>query len=971
MNIKDLTAYELIEERQIDDLLSKGYILKHKKSGARVVLLSNDDENKVFYIGFRTPPANDTGLPHILEHSVLCGSKKYPAKDPFVELCKGSLNTFLNAMTYPDKTVYPVASCNLADFKNIMDVYLDAVFYPNIYAKQEIFKQEGWHYELENEDANLIYNGVVYNEMRGAFSSPEGVLDRTIMNSIFPDNCYSKESGGDPKSIPDLSYEEFLDFHKTYYHPANSYIYLYGDMDMVERLEYLDKEYLSAFEAITLDSSIKPQVGFETPIELVKEYSITEEQANEDNAYLSYNMVIGTSLDKQLYLAFQVLEYALLTAPGATLKKALLDAGVGQDVYATYENGILQPMFSIVAANSTVDKKEEFISTIKNVLKNIVTAGFDKKLLLAGINSLEFRYREADFGRYPKGLMYGLQALDSWLYDDLKPFVHIEALDTFAFLKKQVETDYYEKLVDEYLINNTHASVVILAPKVDLTTAEDEKIANKLEEYKKTLSQDKIDTIIADTKALKKYQEEPSTKEEIESIPMIKVSDIKKEALPLCNKELDLNGFKLVHHDINTNGVAYLTMSFDLKSVPNELVQYLGILKLVMGYVSTKSYSYGDLANEININTGGFNTSICTYEDIETGENTFAFEVKAKYLYEKTDFVLNILNEIIYKADYGDYKRIKELMTQGKSRMQSNFMQSGHSIAVAEASANFSVESAFSNAVSKLDFYRFIDKLLADFENCKADIVAKLKKLVELIFVKDNLIISYCADELGLASLKGNIALLEATVPDKKYATVERTFVAKHVNKGVTNSSQVQYVARCGNFKDAGFEYTGALSVLKTILGYDYLWINVRVQGGAYGCMSGFSKYGNVYFVSYRDPKLEKTNEIFENMPKYLEKFDADKRDMEKYIIGTMGELDAPLTPSAKAARSFIAYRSNTSYERIQKNREEVLNTNVDTIRGLKDMIKAVLEQNYLCVVGNKDKVKECDTLFDEITNMF
>ncbi len=971
MKLEELKSYTIIKKEQVEDLSSMAYLLKHNKSGARVFLLSNDDENKVFSIGFKTPPADDSGLPHILEHSVLCGSKKYPAKDPFVELCKGSLNTFLNAMTYPDKTVYPVASCNLADFKNIMDVYLDAVFYPNIYNKEQIFKQEGWHYELESLEGQLKYNGVVYNEMRGAFSSPEGVLDRTIMASLFPDNCYSKESGGDPKYIPQLKYEEFLEFHKKYYHPANSYIYLYGDMDMVERLNYLDEEYLSAFEACDIDSSIEKQKPFEQMKEVVKEYSITNEQEEEDNAYLSYNVVIGDSLDKELYLAFQILEYALLTAPGAPLKQALIEADMGQDVYATYENGILQPMFSIIAANGKYENKEAFVNLVREKLNEIVKSGLDKKLLLAGINSLEFRYREADFGRYPKGLMYGLQAMDSWLYDENEPLMHIKALDTFSYLKDMTQTDYYEKLIEQYLLNNTHGSIVCLVPKVNLTNEEDAKIASELADYKATLKIEDLQAIIDDTKALKKYQEEPSTKEEIESIPMIKVSDIRKEALPLNNDKKLIKGLDVIHHNINTNGIAYLNLCFNLNKVADEYVSYLGVLKTVLGYMDTANYTYGDIANEININLGGYVATASVYEDVDSGENTFTFEVKAKYIYDKTEFAMNILSEILYKTSFRDYKRLKELLVQAKSRMQSTFLQSGHSLAVAEASANFSAETEFSNKVNKLAFYKFIDKLIADFDNEKENIADTLEKLIGLIFTEENLIISYCADHKGMMIFEECVDALKDNLLKNVNVPVTRMFNKTHINKGITNSSQVQYVARCGDFKLAGYEYTGALSVLKTILGYDYLWINVRVQGGAYGCMSGFSKFGNIYFVSYRDPNLSKTNEIFDNITAYLEKFDASDRDMEKYIIGTMGENDAPLTPSSKAGRSFTAYMSNMDYDKIQKMRDEVLATDVNTIRGLKPMIEAVLKQNYLCVTGNKDKIQENSNMFDEISNMF
>ena len=405
MSIKDVKSYELIKEEALEGIKARGYLLRHKKSKARVIYIQNDDSNKVFCIGFRTPPDNSTGVPHILEHSVLCGSKNFPAKDPFVELVKGSLNTFLNAMTYPDKTVYPVASCNDKDFQNLMHVYMDAVLYPNIYKHEEIFRQEGWSYKLDSAQDKLTYNGVVYNEMKGAFSSPEGVLDRVVLNTLFPDTSYANESGGDPEVIPELTYEQFLDFHRRYYHPSNSYIYLYGDMDIEEKLDWLDREYLSDFDFQPVDSVIGQQSAFSEMKEKTIEYSIASDESEEDNTYLSYNKVIATSLDRELYLAFEILDYALLSAPGAPLKKALTDAGIGKDIMGSYDNGIFQPVFSIVAKNANEEQKEKFIHVIEDVLAGIVKDGIDRKSLEAGINYHEFRYREADFGNYPKGLM--------------------------------------------------------------------------------------------------------------------------------------------------------------------------------------------------------------------------------------------------------------------------------------------------------------------------------------------------------------------------------------------------------------------------------------------------------------------------------------------------------------------------------------------------------------------------------------
>ncbi len=526
--LEQLSAYELIKEKEIREMNSIGVILRHKKTGAKLFLMINDDENKVFSIGFRTPADNSTGCQHILEHSVLCGSEKFPVKDPFVELVKGSLNTFLNAMTYPDKTVYPVASCNEQDFKNLMDVYLDAVFHPNIYHEPKIFMQEGWHYELEEEDAPLSINGVVYNEMKGAFSSPESLLDRAIAHELFPDTCYGFESGGDPSQIPNLTYEAFLDYHRQFYHPSNSYIYLYGNMDMEERLCWLDEAYLSKYEARKIDSTIQFQKPFARPVEKELFYSITEDEEEENHAYLSVNTVVETNLDPKLYVAFQILEYTLLDAPGAPIKQALVDAGIGDDVFGGYENGILQPYFSVIAKNADKEQKGEFLAVVKGTLRKLADQGIDRKSLLAGLNYYEFRYREADYGSAPKGLMYGLWCMDSWLYDG-DPMMHLEYQETFDFLKQAAEEGYFEGLIRKYLLDNPFEVIISLLPKKNLTAEEEQVLAKKLATYKDSLPQSQVLDIKKQTKELRKYQETPSSQDDLKKIPMLKREDIGRE----------------------------------------------------------------------------------------------------------------------------------------------------------------------------------------------------------------------------------------------------------------------------------------------------------------------------------------------------------------------------------------------------------------------------------------------------------
>ncbi len=977
MSIFDLNAYEVVLTENLPDLKSKGYLLKHKKSGARVLLMENDDENKVFTIGFRTPPSDSTGVPHIMEHSVLCGSRDFPVKDPFVELVKGSLNTFLNAMTYPDKTVYPVASCNDKDFQNLMHVYMDAVFYPNIYQHDEIFRQEGWSYKLDEPDGKLEYNGVVYNEMKGAFSSPEGVLDRVILNSLFPDTSYAYESGGDPEEIPNLTYEQFLDFHRKYYHPSNSYIYLYGDMDMEEKLKWLDENYLCEFDAAEVDSEICFQKPFDNMIEVEKTYSISSEETEEENTYLSYNKVIATSLDEKLYQAFQILDYALLSAPGAPLKKALMDAGIGKDIMGSYDNGIYQPIFSIIAKNTEPQQKEQFVQVIEDTLRKIVEDGIDRKALEAGINYYEFRFREADFGNYPKGLMYGLDLFDSWLYDEKKPFIHMQAIPTFAFLKEQIGTRYFEDLIQKWILDNPHGSMVIVKPERGRTARMDRELDEKLQTYKAGLSPDEVEKLARDTAELIVYQESEDAREDMEKIPVLGREDISREIAPICNEERVCDGIPMVYHNVETNGIGYVTLLFDLSGVPEEKLPYVGMLQAVLGIIDTTHYEYGELFNEINVHTGGIGTSLELYPDVtKVKEKEFraTFEMKGKALYPKMDVLFKMMREILTESKLEDEKRLKEILSMLKSRLQMSFLSSGHTTAALRALSYSSPLSKFKDDTDGIGYYEAVKEIEEHFEEKKEELIANLKELAARIFRADNLMISYTAAPEGLDAVEKEMetfknGLFERTDGDEQENRCILHCVKR--NEGFKTSSKVQYVARTGNFIDGGAAYSGALHILKVILSYDYLWQNIRVKGGAYGCMCNFNRIGEGYLISYRDPNLEKTIDVYEKVTEYLRNFEADDRDMNKYIIGTISNIDRPMNPSAKGTRSMNLYMNHVTEEMIKKEREEILNAGQEEIRALADVVAAMLAADQLCVIGSEEKIEEQKALFGEVRTLF
>lgn len=971
MTIHDLAEYEILDEHRVEDVQSDGFILRHKKSGARIAILSNNDDNKVFYIGFRTPPEDETGVPHIIEHTTLCGSKKFPVKDPFIELAKGSLNTFLNAMTYPDKTVYPVASCNDQDFKNLMDVYLDAVFNPNITKYEEIFKQEGWHYELTGKDDELKINGVVYNEMKGAYSSPDEVLSSQVYRSLFPDNTYSKDSGGNPEYIPKLTYEAYLDFYHKYYHPSNSYIYLYGDMDVVERLEWLDKEYLSLYDYKKVNSEINKQPAFDEIKNVEAQYSITMDDSQENKTYLSYNRVVGDSLDEMLYQAFDVLDYALVSSPGAPVKQALIDAGIGDDVYGSYDAGILQPVFSFVAKNANASQADEFESIIENTLKEVVKTGINKEALLAGINSSEFKFREADFGQFPKGLLFGLNCLDSWLFDDMKPFIHLECLGTFAKLRKAVDTDYFEKLIQEYLLDNTHGSSVTVKPKRGLGNEREEVLAKELSDYKASLSDEEIKKLIEDTEHLKKYQEEPSSDEDLRKLPMLTRADMKKNAMPFSNIEDELLDVKVVRHDIESNGIDYISFLFDAGDFAQSELGYLGFFTNALGLVSTEKYSYTDLANATNIYTGGISTGTASHPDIKDRNNfVFKFEVKLKVLEKNLDKALELMEQMLLSSDFTDTKRLGELVAQIKARLQANLSSSGHLVAAMRSMSSFSRYALYQDELKGVAFYRSICRIEKELSESPKSVSDKLAAIAKKLFARNRMLISFTGNNEAYGNAKPSLKKV-ITGFNKMSAVGNQAEVHFNTAKeAFIDASQIQYVAKTGDFICEGYEYTGALRLLRIILSYDYLWINVRVKGGAYGCMNTFLRSGESYFVSYRDPNLSDTLDVYDRIPEYIKSFSPDERDMTKYIIGTFSALDTPMNPEAKGSRSLSAYLEGITYEQIQKERNEILNAQPEDIRRLADLVEAVLKKDSICVIGNENMIKESAGLFENVEKL-
>lgn len=965
------SGFELISKQDVAELASKAFEFRHVKTGAKLLYLQNDDDNKVFSVTFRTPPQNSTGVPHILEHSVLCGSRKFPMKEPFVELVKGSLNTFLNAMTFADKTMYPVASQNDKDFRNLMDVYLDAVFFPCIYECPEILMQEGWHYELEDKKADLTIKGVVYNEMKGVFSSPEAVLDRKVQEVLFPDTTYGVESGGDPDFIPDLTQKEFLKFHKTYYHPANSYIFLYGAMDLLDQLTFIDQEYLSKFEPLQVDSEIKVQEPFAKTVTATYDYAISANEKEEDKTFLSLNFVVGKATDPEQYLAMQILEHLLLGTPAAPLKQAIIAAGIGKDVFGNFNSSALQTVFTIgVRGVKHPDKAEEFIKVVYHTLQELTMQGIDKKLIEASINIHEFQLREANFGNYPKGLIYNIKCMDSWLYDE-DPLMHLRYEESLSAVKAALNSFYFEKIIETQLLDNTHRALVIVKPQKGLAEAKAEEQRQELAKIKNSMTEQELDEIMQQTQKLLERQTTPDSPEALATIPLLELKDLDPKTKVLPIQEKKLGNLKVLHHDLFTNKIAYLKFYFDSSSVKQEQLPYLFLLEQILGKIDTSKYKYTDLSNEIYIHTGGIQYQTTAYA--KGADDTIVqpyFKVHSKALLHKVPELLELIKNILLESSFADRKRLKELVQELKSRYSAMMLEQGHLITTSRLLSYVSPLAAYKE-LGNFTFFRFISELEENFEDHVEELQEKLREVAQAVFRQDGLLISATLNEEDFNQCEKSLKDFYEALPVKNLVAQTYQFELQAQNEGLLTSSKVQYVGQGGNFRRLGFEYHGGLKVIETMMRYDYLWNRIRVQGGAYGAFSSFSRTGNLIFCSYRDPNLEKTFAVYEDVAKYFGTLSLSERELTKYIIGTMSQIDAPLTPSSKGETAAEYYLQGLTTEMLQQERTEILTITPEKLKELGELIEQTLAQSIRCALGAEETIRENETLFKKLVPVF
>lgn len=956
-----LGGFELVSKKWVEDLKCNAYTYKHDKSGARLIYLDNKNEDKMFSVTFRTPTKDSTGVNHIIEHSVLQGSKNYPVKDPFIQMSKQSLSTFLNAMTTSDSTMYPVSSKNDKDFQNLMNVYLDAVFYPNMVKDKRIFDEEGWRYELNSQDGELKYNGIVYNEMKGNYSSPEWMLNRTVAKSLFPDSSYKYESGGLPEDIPNLTYEKFVQTYNEYYTPSNSYFYLSGNLDIEKTLKFIGEKYLNNLDKKEVNTEISAQKAFTERKTETAEYSVATGTPLENKTYLSSNYVVDTATNKDTVLGFLVLQSLLTGTPSAPLSKALKDNGFGENVKAQFDIQYSQPTFSIVAENVDENQKEKFQKVIDETLQNIVKNGFDKDFMDSILNVYELSNRtvKGDFA-----LMYNSLIMRSWLYDG-GPTLYLNINSDIVSIKNKVQQGYLQTLIQKYLLDNKHASLVVLKPSPGLEEKKEAELKSKLEAYKASLSKEKIKEIVESTEALKKWQETPDSEAAIETLPTLNREDINSKVKEYKTIEKSENGVKVLQHPIFTNDVGYVGMYFDSSKVPQEKLGYMYLLGETLNNIDTKNYTKEELSEQVLSNSGGINFGIGSF--VKHGDNDTYYPkmmVRIVSLNDKLPKNFEFLQEIIYNSNLKNKARLKEIIKNMKMEKEQELMASGAQMATERVLSYMSESGKYDNYQNE-DFYSFLCDLDKNFDSKSDEIIKNLEEVRNLAFNKQGMIASYIGEDENYKYFADSFNKLSNNLRNENLPSYKYTFDSSKLNEGIMTASKVQYVAKGGDLKKIGYTPNGKLSVLQNILESGYLWNNIRIKGGAYGANMSVDNT-SVIFSSYRDPNLKETIDTINNIPEYLKNFKADDKEMTNYVIGAVGKVDSSndmlskyMGPAADGMVADNLYISGTKQSDLQKEREELISTKAEDIRNFAPVIDALLKENYLTVVGGEAKIKE------------
>ncbi|MFC2151186.1 insulinase family protein [Bacteroidota bacterium] len=957
-------GFKLIEKKFVKEVNANCLYFLHEKSGARLLKIDADDANKLFNIAFKTIPEHDYGTPHILEHSVLNGSKNFPVKSPFDVLSKGSLSTFLNALTGSDITTYPVASMNDKDYFNLMHVYLDAVFNPLLHEDPRILKQEGWHYELDDVDGEIMYKGVVYNEMKGAYSSPTRELGYQSYKILFPDNTYGVSSGGYPTAIPGLDYEYFKNFHKKYYHPSNSHILLYGNADLEKELQFIDAEYLSKYDKSDEKTEIPLQKPFESRKYAEVPYAIAEGSSVEDNTFLSLNIVTGLNTDQELVLALNILREALVNHESAPVRLALQEAGIGKEVRAFVGNS-KQNVFEIRVQNANPEDNDKFEEIIYETLQKISEVGFDQSMIEGIINRMEFNMREGNTPQ--KGYMYLWASYKGWFFAN-NPFLGLEFEAPLAKVKEGINNGLLKTIVKEQLIENPHTLLMVLKPQPGLEKELSAKIKKELADYKASLSEEELLKLVEETKELKEYQKKEDSPEALATIPMLSLADISPEIEWYDIEEKAVSEIPVLFHEDFTNNILYANLYFDLRAIPQELIPYANLLCQIIGLMNTENYTFGELDNALNIHTGGFYTNLSTYLEDYSDEKVLPYFVfTSKAFTEKGNKLFELAAEVINTSKYDDPERLKDVLVRHQSRVEANVKNNGIYYAMDRLRSYYSNEGMFDELTDGLEYYNFITDITENLDAKNKEVSEKLIQTANILFNKKNMTVAVTCSKDQYPAYIEALQTLISTLPEGEGQQYDWKFEHDIKNEGLMSASKVQYVIKGYDFKKLGYEWNGKIRVMNQILSREWIRHQVRVIGGAYGGFTGFNPSGEVYFGSYRDPNLKETLENYDASPKFLDEFEADETKMTRFIIGTISRMDGPTTASQRGNIAIRRYFTKTTAEELKAERNAVLTTTIEDVKSMKKMVSDVLDQNAICVYGNAEKIKENKDLFKEI----
>jgi presequence protease len=965
------SGFKLMKKEEIAELKSLGLFFEHEQTGAEVMVLENDDDNKVFSATFRTPPTNDAGVAHILEHSVLCGSKNFPVKEPFVELMKGSLQTFLNAMTFPDKTVYPVASRNQKDFFNLMNVYMDAVFYPVI--SEDTFKQEGWHYELTNPDDKIVYKGVVFNEMKGVFSDPESCVDRQLAHSLFPSTTYGYESGGDPQSIPDLTYDDFKEFHKRHYHPSNSRIFLYGDGDTLEYLEFLNEKYLKDFDRIEVDTSIKHQRSFRKPKRKSFNYPVSSEESLEKKTYILMGLKLDKAVNFEHCLSFRILSYLLLGTSASPLRKALIDSQLGSEIIGGgFDDYRADTLFAVGLKGAEAENEERILELIDSTLKDLVENGIEEDMVRSAVNSMEFHLREASSEGSAKGINYSIQVMGSWLYGK-DPFSHLKFEKVLRKIKKKSSQGYFEGLIKRYLIGNAHKSILVATPQAELGKKQEARERKKLREVKKSLSAEEIKALIEETGRLQENQLKADSPEAIATLPSLEISDVPDtiEKYPLEIKGSDEK--TILFHDLFTNHIAYTKIGFNINTVPQDMLQYVPLIgSLILG-MGTKHNSYTEISKKIGIHTGGIRSSHFSSATVQDRQSIISYVFfNGKALVEKVDDLFDLFDELFAEHSFENKKRLVEIIRSSKADMEDAIVPSGNHYVLSRLQSYHSRLGKFDELTDGITYYRFLENLLEQVETDPQKVADKFKKVAERLFTKQNILFNITCEKKDYVKFEKRINHLYGLLPDARFDGEKWEFKTVSSNEGFLTASNVQYVGKGANLYDMGFKYSGQFEALKGLLRTGYLWDKVRVHGGAYGSSNSFDFLtGDYGLVSYRDPNLSETLNVYDEIADFLGQLEMPAEELKKIIIGCVGKMDPPMTPDRKGSASMIDYLTGRTHEMKLQFRRELLATEPIDLKNYADLFQKISDEGKVCVLGNESKLKKEKAVFSELVKVF